>query len=163
MIEEFNIEIGTPGIRKALNKYDTESSIAELVWNGFDAGARIVSIDYTAHELGGLDSLRVTDDGSGIPRHLLQEKFKPFLHSNKVFDPDETHYGPSAKHGKNGMGRLTFFKFASKAVWKTTYESPEGGFRQYDIEIKASTLRTITPSPETESAGPAGAPDNEFE
>jgi hypothetical protein len=155
MVEQFNIEIGTPGIRKALNRYDTESSIAELIWNGFDAGARTVSIDYTAHELGGIDSLRITDDGSGIPRNLLEEKFKPFLHSNKVFDPDETHYGPSAKHGKNGMGRLTFFKFASKAVWKTTYESHARRF-QYDIEIKASTLRTITPSAEVRSTGPTG-------
>lgn len=156
MIEQFNIEIGTPGIRKALNRYDTESSIAELVWNGFDAGARTVSIDYTVNPLGGIDSLRITDDGSGIPRPLLQEKFKPFLHSNKVFNPDETHIGPSAKHGKNGMGRLTFFKFANRAVWTTTYETPEYRFYRYSIEIKASTLKTTTPSPEEESEGPTG-------
>lgn len=155
-MEQFNIEIGTPGIMKALSRYDAESSIAELIWNGFDAGARTVFIDYTANPLGGIDSLRITDDGSGIPRDLLEQKFKPFLYSNKVFNPDETHYGPSAKHGKNGMGRLTFFKFASKAVWTTTYEGPTKRFYQYDIEIKASTLRTTTPSAEVESMGPAG-------
>lgn len=156
MIEEFNIEIGTPGIRKALNRYDAESSIAELVWNGFDAGAKTVAIDFTAHELGGIGSIRITDDGTGIPRDLLYQKFKPFLHSSKVFNPEDTHYGPSAKHGKNGMGRLTFFKFANKAVWKTTYESPSGRYFQYDIEIKASTLKTATPSPEMPSEGPTG-------
>ena len=155
-MEQYNIEIGTPGIRKALSRYDTESSIAELIWNGFDAGARVVSLDYEPNPMGGIDSLRINDDGSGIQRDLLEEKFRPFLHSNKILNPDETHLGPSAKHGKNGMGRLTFFKFASRAVWTTVYESGPGTYHKYEIEIKAATLRTYSKSPEVPSPGPTG-------
>jgi hypothetical protein len=156
MMEQFNIEIGTPGIMNALRRYDTESAIAELVWNGFDAGARTVSIDYEANPLGGIDSLRISDDGTGIPRDHLEEKFKPFLHSNKVVNPDETHFGPSAKHGKNGMGRLTFFKFANRATWTTTYEASPGDRREYAIEIKAATLKTYAPTTEEKSKNSTG-------
>lgn len=155
-MEQENIEIGTPGIRRALDKYDPERSIAELVWNGFDAGASLVSIEYETDPLGGIQSFRIVDNGSGISRDHLPEKFKPFLYSNKVFNPDDTHFGPSAKHGKNGMGRLTFFTFASKAVWTTTYDRGNGDFREYAIVISANTLKSYGPTSEKPVAGPAG-------
>ena len=130
-----SIEIGTPGIRKALNKYSPMSAIAEFIWNGFDAGADLVDIQYDANELGYINALRIVDNGSGIDYSELGKKFKPFLHTNKVFDPDETHYGPSARHGKNGIGRLTFFKFAERAIGTTVYKVKLDGFREYSIEI----------------------------
>lgn len=156
MLQQENIEIGTPGIRRALDKYDPERSIAELIWNGFDAGASLVSVEYQPDALGGIQSLRIVDNGSGIARDHLAEKFKPFLYSNKVFDPDHTHFGPSAKHGKNGMGRLTFFTFASKAVWTTTYDAGNNDFREYEIVISANTLKNYEFIPEKPVAGPAG-------
>ena len=36
------IEIGIPGIKKTLRKYNPYSAIAEFVWNGFDAEATVV-------------------------------------------------------------------------------------------------------------------------
>jgi hypothetical protein len=39
--------------------------------------------------------------GMEINRSLLGEKFRPFYQSEKIYDPQI--------HGKNGVGRLTFF------------------------------------------------------
>lgn len=151
-----NIEIGTPGIKRALNRYSTPSSIAEFVWNGFDAGADTVNVEFEADAFEGIQRLSVVDNGSGIPRSLLDGKFKPFLHSNKVINPDETHYGPSAKHGKNGIGRLTFFKFAGRAVWDTTYQISPGQYRRYEIEVDAQTLNSFSSRDERQVNGTTG-------
>jgi hypothetical protein len=153
---ETKIEIGTPGIRRALSKYDALRSIAEFIWNGFDAGASVVEIQYEANELGYFPELRVVDNGSGIVRSELDKKFKPFLHTNKVIDPTTVQHGPSAVHGKNGIGRLTFFKFAQHAEWITTYKIAPSQFRKYRIEISADRLNTLLADTEEDSIGPAG-------
>jgi hypothetical protein len=155
-MKQSSIEIGTAGTKRALAKYNTASSIAEFIWNGFDAGAKTVAIDFEENELGGVESLRLSDDGSGIPLSQLKLKFKPFLYSNKVYNPDEPQYGPSAKHGKNGIGRLTFFKFASKAIWTTTYRRLDGKFSQFSVEVSASTLHKFSETAESKSDGPSG-------
>lgn len=46
------IEIGIPGIKKALQRYTSRNAIAEFIWNGFDAGATKVDICYKANPLG---------------------------------------------------------------------------------------------------------------
>jgi len=40
------IEITTPGIKKVLKNYNTPKAIAEYIWNGFDAKATKVEINY---------------------------------------------------------------------------------------------------------------------
>lgn len=146
---ESKIEIGTPGIRRALKKYDKSRSIAEFIWNGFDAGATEVSIDFDGNTVGFIEELCITDNGSGIPYLGLDRKFKPFLHSDKIIDPDETHHlGPSATHGKNGIGRLTFFTFANHAIWETVYLTEQQQLKTYSIEIDAKNLNQYSPSPE---------------
>ena len=145
-MKEETIEIGSSGIQKALRKYNAPSAIAEFIWNGFDAGASVVDIQFDANELGPIGSLRITDNGSGINS---SERFRPFLHKTRIIDPDAIHHGPSATHGKNGMGRLTFFKFAESAKWITTYKSPVNGFRQYSIETDIRRLNKFLPESET--------------
>lgn len=152
-MREESIEIGSPGIQKALRKYNAPSAIAEFIWNGFDAGASVVDIHFEEAELGPIGSLKITDNGSGISSH---ERFKPFLHKNRLIDPDAIHHGPSATHGKNGMGRLTFFKFAESAKWVTTYKSSANGFRRYSIKTDIRKLNKFTHDPEIDSGGPAG-------
>lgn len=42
---------------------DYKQAIAEYIWNGFDAGASRVYIDYEANGLGALTSLSISDNG----------------------------------------------------------------------------------------------------
>ena len=54
---------------------DANKAICEYIWNGFDAHAKNVAIEYTATGLGTIPSLKITDDGEGINRSKLHETF----------------------------------------------------------------------------------------
>jgi Histidine kinase-, DNA gyrase B-, and HSP90-like ATPase len=148
------VEIGALGIKNELQNFKIQSAIAEFIWNGFDAGASVVEIEYQYNEIGCISELKIIDNGSGISLDKLDEKFQPYRYSNKVIDPDATHEGPSAIHGKNGVGRLTFFKFADVAEWSTIYKNTENKYKRFTVLVDESTLDTYTPHDEVCSDGP---------
>src|SRR5580698_9602672 len=114
------VQISNSGIKKALKKIGVEEAIAEYIWNGFDAQATSVVLDFqTQGPFGQLSTLTITDNGTGIPADLLKKKFTPFLESEKAFKKREENIG---LEGKNGYGRLTFYKFAQRAHWDTCYQ-----------------------------------------
>lgn len=51
----------------------------------------------------------------------------------------------SSYHGKNGVGRLTFFTFARMAIWETVYED-EGKRYRYTIQIQRDGLNDFIAS-----------------
>ena len=115
-----NINITSSGIQKVLRNYNEKQAVAEYIWNGFDASATTVEVNYTANELGYVDRLEIADNGYGINFEKLTVKFDPFYESEKALQLAINRYR-SAMHGKNGVGRLTFFKFAHDAEWQTTF------------------------------------------
>ncbi|WP_029286602.1 ATP-binding protein [Pedobacter sp. R20-19] len=132
------VNITAKGIQKVLRNYNEKQAIAEYIWNGFDANADVIKIDYVTNELGRLDSLQIADNGYGINFNKLKHKFDPFFESEKAIQivaPKHT----SKMHGRNGVGRLTFFTFAYNATWNTTYQD-EKGFHQGTIQINAGGL-----------------------
>ena len=42
------------------------AAIEELIWNALDADAREVRVDLVTNALGGIDAVRVSDDGTGV-------------------------------------------------------------------------------------------------
>ncbi len=147
-----NIQITSSGIRKALKRYDcAHMSIAEYIWNGFDAQATQVSIYFQANEIGNISQLKIVDNGYGIPDST---RFKPFLESAKEIDP-KSPKNSSAIHGKNGVGRLTFFTFAYSATWETVYEE-DGKRYKYSILVDSTSLDKYIASDLTETLEPTG-------
>ncbi|WP_218080480.1 ATP-binding protein [Anthocerotibacter panamensis] len=136
-----NIEITSQGIRRALKKYDYSRSISEYIWNGFDAHACEVSVDFEANAIGNISTISITDNGYGI-RDI--NKFKPIFESEKEIDPSQIRVS-SATHGKNGVGRLTFFTFAESATWKTVYKGKDGFYEQ-TIQVHGNSLHNFSPS-----------------
>ncbi len=112
------VEISSKGIKKVLNKYNFSKAISEYVWNGFDAGADNVSIicKFSGNLL---QKVEVTDNGKGIVHDELLNKFKPFYDSHKEDEGDLHH---SKLHGKNGYGRLTFFKIVNVSLLKSGFD-----------------------------------------
>lgn len=115
-----NVNITSSGIQKVLRNYNEKQALAEYIWNGFDANADTVEINYTANELGFMDHLEIYDNGYGINFKNLKVKFDPFYESEKALQL-AINRNRSVMHGKNGVGRLTFFKFANDAEWQTTF------------------------------------------
>jgi len=136
------VKITSKGIKSVLKRYKHPQSIAEYIWNGFDAKADCVEIIYDANEIGNISSMQIKDNGYGIRQDLLKDKFGPFFESEKLSGESKNH---SAIHGKNGVGRLTFFTFASSANWETTFRKDEKLYR-YNVEIRKESLQSYTQS-----------------
>ncbi len=148
------IQITTPGIKRALKEYSFWEAISEYIWNGLDAGATKVDFSFTTDTLGGLSEIVVTDNGKGIAKHELAGKFTPFFESDKGYTPNK-HNQTSTFHGKNGVGRLTFFKFASKAIWSTSYKKDDSIYN-YQITIANDCLEKYSETEEKLISGEPG-------
>ena len=138
------VEITSNGIRKLLNKYSPQRAIAEFVWNGFDAKATVVNIDFDVNlaEFDTFRSITISDNGNGICFEELPLKFKKFFESEKVNSNAENN---DLTKGKNGYGRLTFFKFANFAEWHTTYKRSSENV-SYNIKINSENLKDYSPT-----------------
>ncbi|MBR6622889.1 MAG: ATP-binding protein [Ruminococcus sp.] len=146
-----NIQITSEGIQKNLRRVKPYDAICEYIWNGFDAGASVIEIEYKVNELDGINFLSVKDNGSGISHKDLPYKFKPFNNSEK-YQSREENLHHSIPHGKNGVGRLTFFSFATDAEWKTVYSDDSGKNKGYSIYMNSSCLHEYNPNDEKEPA-----------
>lgn len=136
------IQITSKGIKSALKRYTPYLSIAEYIWNGFDAQASTINISYASDEVGNLEYFSISDNGYGIAHEKLQEKFEPLFESKKALE-NKLKKNQSAIHGKNGIGRLTFFCFARNAAWKTVF-TKDGENLTYDIYGNAENINLYT-------------------
>jgi hypothetical protein len=148
------IELDTKGIKRALKSFTAYESIAEYIWNGFDAEATEVRIDFVKGNLGNIEEIFIRDNGYGIRKDTLLEKFTPIFESNKALDMKKL-YNSSIVHGKNGVGRFTFFTFCDRAKWMTVYKR-NGRNYTYNIEIDANSLNKYSDSDEVETGEAEG-------
>jgi hypothetical protein len=150
-----NVNITSSGIQKVLRNFNEKQAIAEYIWNGFDAKANTINIVYTSNALGYIDALTIEDNGYGIDFETLNVKFNPFYESEKALQ-QAVNKNRSAMHGKNGVGRLTFFRFANDAEWKTTYLH-EGTLTSGMINIGVDSLNNyqsqVLPNPLSNATG----------
>ena len=140
-----SVEITSSGIKKVLQKYTSERAIAEYIWNGFDAKATVINVDFVfgSEELDTFSKIIISDNGEGIVYEDLTEKFRKFYESNKASINTDSN---DLTRGKNGYGRFTFHKFARLAKWDTTYLKNDKIFYTYDITIDSNNLKEYTPN-----------------
>ena len=116
-----NLQAKQDHLEKIAKTSDYIKAIAEFVWNGFDADATQVSVDLIRNPLGGLQEIRISDNGSGISYDRAQKDFSNLGESWKK-EKRRTAKEHRALHGKEGRGRLRFFSLAERARWKSTYK-----------------------------------------
>jgi hypothetical protein len=109
---------------------DYKEAIAELIWNGFDAKATEINIQFETNNIDHIEQLTIIDNGKGINPETLIDTFGAFLDSQKKNSFQKSSYN----RGKKGKGRFAFSTFAGKATWHTIFEK-EGKFIEYDIVI----------------------------
>jgi len=143
MIEQ--AAVTSKGIEELLKNYRWEEAVSEYVWNGFDAGASEVHIDFehNPEPIDTLTSLSITDNGRGFPQAELINKFKPIYESEKARNNIQPK-NHSLPHGRNGKGRLTFFTFARCADWEIHYLERDV-ICSYGVKIDANSLDRFLP------------------
>ena len=112
-------------------------ALAELVWNGFDAGSNQVEVNLDMNKMDGIESIRVRDFGSGID-HAQVEKF--FGSLGDSWKKNKSRQNGRALHGKSGKGRFRAFALGTMVDWNTTYKGADQKSRSYRIRGLAISL-----------------------
>jgi len=114
-------------------------ALAELIWNGFDAGANVVTVTPVTNALGGLEQLRVQDNGSGIYQGHVRDLFGNLGESWKR---DQPKMNGRFLHGRNGRGRFKGFSIGNHVEWRSCYEHEGKRFR-YSISGNSDSLTSM--------------------
>ena len=129
-----NLHAKQDHLEKIARTNDPIKAISEFVWNALDADATTVSVEFVRNPLGGIQEIRIIDNGSGISQHRAERDFANLGESWKR-EKRKTVDLNRALHGKEGRGRLRFYSLAEWAVWKSTFQKSG---KLYDISIKIS-------------------------
>jgi hypothetical protein len=125
------------GITKHFKNVEPWHALAELVWNGLDAGATTVQIEIESSETGGTVSVTILDNGIGINIEKPDENFRRFNDSLKKDSFDS--------HGSQGRGRLAFHKICHCATWFTRFEGIDARIVVFSSNLSAVDGKTIQP------------------
>lgn len=128
-------------------------ALTELVWNALDADAFDVKVDVIQNPLGGIDAIRVADDGLGV-NALQADAFFGNLGGSWKRDADKTPLSGRVLHGSKGKGRFKAFGLGNRVEWRTTMQT-DAGLRSFVLtgtsqDPSVFTLRDVpTPGPGT--------------
>ena len=116
---------------------DYKEAICEYIWNGLEAHATEIKINYNYNIAFGIDNLSITDNGDGIIYEELEDTFGAFLASKKNL----LSLKMKSKANK-GKGRFSFMAFATSAKWTTIYNCGEE-LKIYDIILENDKKEVI--------------------
>ncbi len=94
-------------------------ALAELIWNSLDADAHKVDVIFDLNALGGIEALRVVDDGHGMTEQGAIEDFGRLGLSWKQVTEKSKGEG-RILHGRNGEGRWAAFGLGDTITWTST-------------------------------------------
>lgn len=117
---------------------DPVGAVEELVWNALDADCGRVVVTLERNDLGGVDRVRIQDDGYGMSAEDCEEYFRPIGSSWKR-RAEGTPVRKRALHGKNGRGRVRAFALGAYVRWTSVSETPLGT-RQLVIEADRRSM-----------------------
>lgn len=150
------LKITQESIQNELNSYKNkpESTIAEYIWNSFDAGAKTVEINYNNNELGYIESVIISDDGQGWD--FGDNNTDYFMASAKK---NASVKNLSLPHGKLGRGRYTFIWHADSLYAKSKGQKltllPDAKYKIEDCDDAPENGTTVELTGIRESLGNA--------
>lgn len=120
-----HIEAKPDHLLRLAKQKDPVGAVAEMIWNALDAEASVVSVDIELNELDGVESVRVTDNGHGMPNASCANYFGGLGGSWKT----AAKVSPELKrglHGRSGQGRLRAFALGEQVRWVTVAKATDG-------------------------------------
>jgi hypothetical protein len=137
-------------------------AIAELIWNGLDAGADLVdvdiemtSIDDAGRELLYVSRIAITDNGHGITPEKASEAFPSLGDSWKRTLSGRTLNGRRPLHGSLGRGRFFAYSLGHRARWSSV-STTDDGLQRIDIDGDEARIDGFTMGEPRPDSGPVG-------
>src|SRR5215475_5241742 len=139
MDETIAVEVGEDHL--AAFRRSPRVAIAELIWNGLDADATEVAVEYELNALDGVEVVTVRDNGLGMTPGDASFGFRNFGNSWKRKPPRTTPRGRTL-HGKHGRGRYTAYSIGAHPVWASVADD-DGVRRRLTVTGSSSALRNF--------------------
>lgn len=130
------------------------TGLVELIWNALDADANRVEISFGRNDLGGIEEIRVQDDGHGMTQDEARVAFATLGGSWKLHET-RTRSNLRALHGKHGRGRFRAAGIGQGVRWETVAEDGDRRYRTV-IEVRGDRLRQVDISDPVETDEPTG-------
>ncbi|MCZ7590540.1 MAG: ATP-binding protein [Gaiella sp.] len=96
-------------------------ALTELIWNSLDADAHKIDIVFDRNALGGVEALRVIDDGHGMTEDAAIEDFSRLGSSWKQHAERSKAEG-RLLHGRDGQGRWAAYGLGEQIAWTSVAE-----------------------------------------
>lgn len=147
---EKSIEIKlTPELITRISQEQPKRALKELIWNSCDADASKIIINYETNELGGIQRIKVEDNGHGIQYNNVDDFFGALGKSYKM----EKNISPRGRyyHGKLGQGRYKSLSLGEYISWKSYYNN-DGEIFEFDILCQTNDLKTVLITPAVKSS-----------
>lgn len=113
-------------------------AIEELIWNGLDADANKVVVEFVLDNMKGLSKIKVSDNGIGIKFDDCENAFGHLGGSAK--NHIDLTPGGRVPHGKLGKGRFRAFGIGRTVRWLSRYRS-NGEVKQFEVKGRKAFLK----------------------
>ncbi len=142
-MRQIELEIQSDFLQRLVTTRPVQA-LAELIWNALDAESRNVQVEFE-HDAGDqLMSIRVVDDGHGIPYDRAPDLFKNLGGSWKRQQRQSVTEKRSL-HGEQGKGRFRALALGRVAEWQVTVpELQSDRLQRYSITIVRDRLHQAT-------------------
>jgi hypothetical protein len=118
-------------------------ALAELIWNGLDADATTINVEFAHDDLaGGMSKIVVYDNGDGFPRADAKALFGNLGGSWKR-NTRHTKRSKRMVHGQEGRGRYKAFALGQAVEWKVCFEDASGN-RAFEIKLLDADLTDVS-------------------
>ena len=132
------VEVQNDHLEKLASARKPVVAITELVWNGLDADAKRVDVTVVRNGLGGIESVRVDDNGHGI-QHLEALDVFQKLGSSWKKEKKRSRGEKRLLHGQDGQGRYKAFSLGNSVTWTSRYKE-NGKVKSVTITAKRPYL-----------------------
>ena len=142
MTETINLSLGKSHAIEATRCKNPLTAIEELIWNSLDADATNVTVELDFNDAGGLEKIRVEDDGHGIAHSIWKDCFGQLGDSPKL----NAKKTPSGRrlHGRGGKGRLKAFGLGTHVSWSSAFRVGKSKIMAYDVTGTKTSIRRFT-------------------
>ena len=139
-MKTISVEVQSDHLERLAKVGNPLVAISELVWNSLDADARNVRVELDRNSLGGIETIRVRDDGCGFSDAEAEEAFRGLGGSRKRVQR-RTSAGRLI-HGKLGKERFRAFALGHRVIWRTRFQDG-GQIREFSIAGNLSGIKTF--------------------
>ena len=149
-------------ILHAMSKGNEVSALAELVWNGLDAEADSIdvefetaSLDPTGGQLEIIEAITISDNGHGMSAEVANRAFPSLGDSWKKSLNGRTLNGRRVLHGSRGQGRFRAYVLGNQVEW-TSVSATKDGFESVVILGNLARIGGFAIGEPTSAVGPTG-------